>query len=63
MWLVYYEQIHLMMPEGVATKKDLFDDFKAAHGKHYSSEADAAQRLVNFHQNLRFINAKNRQVR
>lgn len=51
-----------MMPEGVPAKKSLFDNFKAAHGKHYASEDEAAQRLVNFHQNLRFINAKNRQV-
>lgn len=50
-----------MMPEGVTTKKDLFDEFVATHGKRYASADEAAQRLVNFHQNLRFINAKNRQ--
>lgn len=50
-----------MMPEGVAAKKSLFDDFTAAHGKRYASADEAAQRLVNFHHNVRYINAKNRQ--
>lgn len=50
-----------MMPEGVPAKKQLFDDFVTAHGKRYSSAEETAQRLVNFHHNLRFINAKNRE--
>jgi C1A family cysteine protease len=42
-------------------KKQLFDEFVTAHGKRYSSAEETAQRLVNFHHNLRFINAKNRE--
>lgn len=53
----------MLMPEGTATKKEIFDNFSATHEKAYNDEAEAVQRIATFHHNLRFINAENRKVR
>ena len=52
----------MLMPEGTATKKEVFENYSAMHSKTYNDPAEAVQRLATFHHNLRFINAENRKV-
>ena len=52
----------MLMPEGTATKKEVFNNFSAKHEKMYENEAETIERMTTFHHNLRFINAENRKV-
>ncbi|TDH68009.1 hypothetical protein CCR75_003802 [Bremia lactucae] len=54
------QDIHLLMPEGIARKKELFINFTTTHNKTYMDNEDAAERMAIFHTNLRFINGENR---
>jgi xylem cysteine proteinase len=51
----------MLLPEGEDKKHDMFADFKEEHGKVYSNDAEHTQRLANFHNSVRYINAMNRQ--
>ena len=52
----------MLLPEGIARKKEVFDNFSVMHDKSYNNTAEAVQRLATFHHNLRLINAENRKV-
>ncbi|CAI5734539.1 unnamed protein product [Hyaloperonospora brassicae] len=54
------QDITMLLPEGIAMKKEVFDNFSVMHDKSYNNTAEAVQRLATFHHNLRFINAENR---
>ncbi|DAZ93356.1 TPA: hypothetical protein N0F65_011882 [Lagenidium giganteum] len=55
------QDLHMLMPEGHGVKQQVFADFKDSHNKSYDDAQEESSRAAIFHQNLRYINAVNRQ--
>ena len=49
----------MLMPEGIATKTEVFNNFSAKHGKVYNGIGENDKRFEIFKENLRVIDKHN----